>query len=293
MKNKLCYLVDIIENNMNCVVLKVKDNKKIDLIKLGYFVGDEQLIRLTKGDDHICTIYNDDGSSFSWHWGESGCTLVTDSVSRMGNIIENCITDDFDIYIGKDDDKIKKSLYIKSLDDTKNSEHTIQIMYFNEGNHVIVHKDNEFYKAFSNVNVAIKHFQDLNYNVNYRNKYVAETGCIVEEYDIQRNKELLDLREKTCYIQVTDIKELNNIDLFTVARVINGVNCVELHYNEGKAIVEYGNKIKDDEWENEIVEADWFNKDMSEEEVENKLWELFDERYDAVLNTDDGIENIV
>ena len=58
MKNKLCYLVDIIENNENCVILKVKDDKKLELIKLGYFDGNEEMIRLTKGKDHTCKIKN-------------------------------------------------------------------------------------------------------------------------------------------------------------------------------------------------------------------------------------------
>ena len=38
MKNKLCYLVNIIENNENCVILKVKDDKKLELIKQHYGV---------------------------------------------------------------------------------------------------------------------------------------------------------------------------------------------------------------------------------------------------------------
>jgi len=29
----------------------------------------------------------------------------------------------------------------------------------------------------------------LNYNVNFKNKYIAETGCIVEVYNISKNKE--------------------------------------------------------------------------------------------------------
>jgi len=58
MKNKLCYLVDIIENNEECVILKVKDNKTLDLIKLGYFDGNEELIRLTKGELHVISFFN-------------------------------------------------------------------------------------------------------------------------------------------------------------------------------------------------------------------------------------------
>lgn len=291
MKNRLCYLVDIVENNENCVVLEVKDNKEMDLIKLGCFDGDERLIRLTKGRDHTCTIfYNDDRKPFSWHWGTSGFTLVSDKVSEIGRMVENCITEDFDIYIGEDVSKVRESLYIKSLDDVKRSKHKIEVMYFKNNDYVIVHKDNEFYKEFPDVNTAINHFQDLNFNVNYINQYTVGTGCIVERYDIEKNKELLDWKEEPYYITITDIKELNDIDSFTVARVINGVNCVELHYSEGKATVEYGTRVKDDAWENEIEEVDWFNKNMSKEELENKLWDLFDERYDTSLNNEDGME---
>ena len=291
MKNKLCYLVYIIENNENCVVLKVKDNKEMDLIKLGCFNGDERLFRLTKGKNHTCTIfYNDNRKTFSWEWGESGFTMVTDDVSKMGKLIENAITEDFDIYIGGNQEKIEKSLNIKSLDDSNDSKHFIKIMYFKPDVNVIVHKDFEFYKSFPDVNTAIKHFQDLYYDIDYKNKYVAVTGCIVEEYNIQRNLELLNFKEKPSYLKITDIKDINEEDSFTIARVMNGVNCVELHYNKGRATIEYGTKIKDDEWENEIEEVDWFNKDILEKDLENKLWKLFEERYDNSLNNDNGME---
>ena len=291
MKNKLCYLVDIIENNEDCVILQVKDNKEMDLIKLGCFNGDERLFRLTKGKNHTCTIfYNDNRKTFSWEWGEGGFTMVTDDVSKMGKLIENAITEDFDIYIGGNQEKIEKSLNIKTLDDSNDSKHFIEIMYFKPDVNVIVHKDFEFYKSFPDVNTAIKHFQDLYYDIDYKNKYVAVTGCIVEEYNIQRNLELLNFKEKPSYFKITDIKDINEEDSFTIARVMDGVNCVELHYNKGRATIEYGTKIKDDEWENEIEEVDWFNKDILEKDLENKLWKLFEERYDNSLNNDNGME---
>ncbi len=291
MKEKLCYLVDIVENNKNCVVLKVKDNKEMDLIKLGCFDGDERLIRLTKGKNHTCTVfYNDNRKPFSWEWGASGFTLVSDNTNKKGKLIQKCITEDFDIYVGEDDSKIMESLYIKSLDDVKNRKHKIEIMYFKNSYDVVVHKDNEYYNAFLNVNEAIKHFQDLNYKVDFKNKYVAGTGCIVEEYSIQKNKELLNHKEGAYYLSITNTNKLNDIDSFTVARVIDDINCVELHYNGGKATIEYGIKINDDEWENEVEEVDWFNKEMSEEDIEKKLWELFNEKFEAFLNTDDGME---
>lgn len=108
MKNKLCYLVDIVENNENCVILQVKDNKRLELIKLGCFDGNEELMRLTKGKNHTCTVFPKSGNPFSWKWGEGGYTLVSDRLSTMGKLIEACITEDFDIYIGEDKIKLKK-----------------------------------------------------------------------------------------------------------------------------------------------------------------------------------------
>ena len=78
---------------------------------------------------------------------------------------------------------------------------------------------------------------------------------------------------------LTNLNEINDEDSFTIARVINGVNCVELHYVEGKATIEYGTRIKQDEWESIVEDIDWYNTNMTEEDISNKLWELFDYHY--------------
>lgn len=107
----------------------------------------------------------------------------------MGKLIEACITEDFDIYIGEDKNKIKETMNIMSLEDSSNNNHFIEMMYWKDNSHISVHKDNCFYKSFDNINDAKKHFESLNYNVNFRNKYIAKTGCIVENYVISRVKE--------------------------------------------------------------------------------------------------------
>ena len=78
---------------------------------------------------------------------------------------------------------------------------------------------------------------------------------------------------------ITNSKEMNDKDSYTVARVMNYGNSVELHYSEGKATIEYGYKITHDYWENEIEEIDWFNKDMSEAAINKKLYGLFEEHF--------------
>ena len=197
----------------------------------------------------------------------------------MGNLIESCITEDFDIYIGDDKDKIRKTMNIMSLDDSHNSNHTIKMMYWEHGNDVSVHKDNAPYKFFNNLYDARKHFEDLGYIVYFNRKYRASTGCFVEEYNITRNKKLEESRKKPYFDLLTDLNKLNNDDFFTIARVTNDSNCVELHYNSGQATIEYGQRIKENEWEDFIEEIDWYNEDMTEEEISNKLFDLYDHYY--------------
>lgn len=93
---KLYELVTVEENNENCVVLKVKENMSLELIKIGCFDGNETLFRLTKGYDHTCTVWKGQ-SSFSWHWGQSGHTLVSPEISEMACQISRAIVDDFKI----------------------------------------------------------------------------------------------------------------------------------------------------------------------------------------------------
>ena len=97
---KLKDLVEVKTNNSECVVLKVKDDVRMDLIALG-FNGDEELIRLSKGDTNTCTVWDKDGKSYSWHWGLGGYTLVSDSMDRKRKKIVEAIVKDFGIFVGK------------------------------------------------------------------------------------------------------------------------------------------------------------------------------------------------
>ena len=94
---------------------------------------------------------------------------------------------------------------------------------------------------------------------------------------------------------LTSINDLDEKHSFTVARVMNLCHCVELHYCKGKATVEYGRKIKYDYWESVVDDVDWFNKDMTDDEVIRKLEDLFkdyfgENEYISIPVTD--VENV-
>ena len=90
-------LTELVANNDDYVVLKVKENHEMDLITLGVFDGDEDMLRLTKGRTVTCTVWRKSLKSYSWHWGDSGYTLVADSMRKKGKLIQNCIEQDYGI----------------------------------------------------------------------------------------------------------------------------------------------------------------------------------------------------
>lgn len=85
--------------------------------------------------------------------------------------------------------------------------------------------------------------------------------------------------EEPYYDTVTDLKDLNDTGSFTVARVVKNDKCVELHYRDGKAFIEYGVKVDETTWENEIEYVDWFRPDMKENDISDKLWNLYDDYF--------------
>lgn len=188
-EKRLCDLVEIEENNMDCVILKIKEGSKMDLIKLGCFNGDEQLIRVSKGRDNTYTIFNEK-DSFSWEYGESGYTLVSKQKDEMRYLIDDCVKNDFDIYIGNNPELIKKSLSIHSIEDTFSRVNFIEIMYW-EGERnkdVVVHKNGEFFKRFTGINEAKKYFERTGQVLSYSDEYIAQTGCKVEQYSLVKEQ---------------------------------------------------------------------------------------------------------
>ena len=82
---------------------------------------------------------------------------------------------------------------------------------------------------------------------------------------------------------ITNINELEDNKSYTVARVMNKINAVELHYINGIPTVELGTRRNEDTWDNEIVDADWFNKNLSNEDVIKKLEEIFNDEFSDVM----------
>lgn len=67
---------------------------------------------------------------------------------------------------------------------------------------------------------------------------------------------------------------------YTIARVVHNGYCAELHYcSDTGATIEYGTKTSHDRWENEIEDANWFNINLSDDYILNRLNCLYDEEF--------------
>ena len=90
---------------------------------------------------------------------------------------------------------------------------------------------------------------------------------------------------------ITNPKEIKEECSYTVARIRSFGYCLELHYSNKEVWLEYGYKTEHDCWDDEIEEIDWFNINMSDEAILNKLWELFDEYFNLdIKSLEKGIE---
>ena len=159
MKN-LSQLVEIISNTEDAVVLKVKPNSEVDLICLGCFNGDETMFRLTKGRSITCTVWTKRGTNYSWSWGEGGHTLVTENMTKRGRMIQQCVEDYFDIVVYGRIESIRRNM--------RATEHKHIIQLWGNaapGKDCGCRMDDEFYRFFDSIEIAIKHFEALGYKV--------------------------------------------------------------------------------------------------------------------------------
>ena len=186
MGKRLSQMVTIKENNEECVILKVKKNQFDNLIGLGCFNGDETMFRLTKGSDHTCTVwYGTENRHFSWEWGSSGYTLVSDNVKKRGSLIHSCIADDFGIYIGDDKVKIRQTLY-KRKPTEKKTEKFVAMWWEGEESR-IVHRKGEFWKSFGNEDTFMDYVQKMGGKVKSKSVlyHSSNTGCCMMDFEVE------------------------------------------------------------------------------------------------------------
>lgn len=85
-------LVRIIEHHENCVVLEFIGSE-LDYITFGCFDGTERYYRVERkgGDEYMTLWYKGDKEPFTWMWGDSGYTCVSDELWNKKRILNDYI----------------------------------------------------------------------------------------------------------------------------------------------------------------------------------------------------------
>ena len=144
------------------------------------------------------------------------------------------------------------------------------------GDHVYINDDEYIIQNIENLEVFL-----------YLPSYPSDSMTLsVVEFENLLSKDEKNIHLKVDYQKdsidfesITSINELDEEHSFTVARVMDNEHCTELHYYKGKATVEIGTKIKEDYWESIVEDAEWFNKDLSDSEVLDKLEIIFNDNF--------------
>ena len=147
---------------------------------------------------------------------------------------------------------------------------------------LLEYSDNVENQTLMGIRKRLAEFTDIEELTNENLEEVSQDFIdnLEEETDkIIRKSEFANPEDYEAYFVIDDIKNMEEDKSYTVARVINNKNCVELHYTDGIATIEYGTKQNDNSWESIIEEILWFDKNQSKDEIISKLEELFEEEY--------------
>lgn len=124
---KLAPLVDIVCNDDDCVLLKVKPDCEPELLQIPGYSGDEQYLRMTKSHDSMtCLFKYRNGNSFSIAQHE----LIGDSLRALRSMLYQTIVYSFGIVMDDCACDQYQTNYIKTLEDDLKRVHTYELAGF-------------------------------------------------------------------------------------------------------------------------------------------------------------------
>lgn len=77
------YPFEVYEKTSSQVILKVLAKDSLTVAKYPYVSAEWDYITVTRGNNHVLTVIKNDGSKFSFDWGEHGYTLISDSLKAL------------------------------------------------------------------------------------------------------------------------------------------------------------------------------------------------------------------
>lgn len=169
--------VELIKNNKDCAVLKIKDGSELGLISLGYFNGNEKVFHLTKGKQRTCTVFYNDESSISWNCRDKSTLPVSDATQQKEKLIEDCLMMDFDINMIE---KIEDTLYIKDYWSSEGKRQRFSLTYTDTNSFTTLHRNGVELTTFKNYEEAENYIYKILEDIDEEGFEFNETSAYVK-----------------------------------------------------------------------------------------------------------------
>jgi hypothetical protein len=83
----------IVKDTEDLIVLGIKDLDPLGIAMHPYLSSDYRYISVTKGHDHTLSVIRKDGTKFSFSWGFSGFTLISQALKNLQSAVIAFIRD--------------------------------------------------------------------------------------------------------------------------------------------------------------------------------------------------------
>lgn len=76
-------IFELVKYDNQKAILKVKEVDNLTIAEFPFISSKMDYITITRGRNHVMSVINKDGSTWSISWGESGCTMCSDSTNAL------------------------------------------------------------------------------------------------------------------------------------------------------------------------------------------------------------------
>lgn len=83
MSNDLNRVFSVFDDAENQVIIKVTAEDALTVAMYPFLSADYAYITITKGGNHIFTVIRKDGTTWNFHWGSHGHTLIGESTEML------------------------------------------------------------------------------------------------------------------------------------------------------------------------------------------------------------------
>jgi hypothetical protein len=108
-KKESKYPFEIVERTPDKIILEVLAKDSLAVAKYPYVSAEWDYITVTRGKEHVLTIVDNNGSRFDFYWGESGYTLISESLKKLKLAVIDYLEKENYILLDWDDGKVNQA----------------------------------------------------------------------------------------------------------------------------------------------------------------------------------------